>query len=52
MTTLRVRGGGMRWWHSICQWTGNEDFQYGISRFWEKYGQKTVFPTTDGAGKY
>ena len=21
---------------SICRWTRNEDFQYNISRFWEK----------------
>ena len=25
--------GGVR---SICRWTGNEDFKYGISRFLEK----------------
>lgn len=37
---------------SICQWTGNEDFQYGISRFLEKYGRKTVFSTLDGASNY
>ena len=37
---------------SICRWTGNVDFQYGISRFWEKYGWETVFLTLDGAGNY
>ena len=42
------RGGG----HSICQWTGNEDFQYSISRFLEKYDRETVFLTLDGAGNY
>ena len=31
---------------------GNKDFQYGISRFWEKYGRETVFSTLDGAGNY
>ena len=41
-------GGGS----SICRWTGNEDFQYGISRFWEKYGRETVFSALDGAGNY
>ena len=40
-------GGG-----SICRWTRNEDFQYGISRFLEKYGRETVFITLDGAGNY
>ena len=40
------------WGRSICQWTGNEDFQYGIPRFWEKYGRETVFSTIDGAGNY
>ena len=44
---LRGRGG-----RSICRWTGNVDFQYGISRFWEKYGWETVFLTLDGAGNY
>ena len=37
---------------SIFRWTGNEDFQYGISRFWEIYGRETVFSTLDGAGNY
>ena len=37
---------------SICRWTGNEDFQYGISRFGGKYGRETVFSTLDGAGNY
>ena len=36
----------------IYRQTGNEDFQYGISRFCEKYGRKTVFSTLDGAGNY
>ena len=36
---------------SICRWTGN-DFQYGILRFWEKYGRETVSSTLDGAGSY
>ena len=40
-----IRGG-----QSICQWTVNEDFQYGISRFWEKYCRETVFSTLDGVG--
>ena len=31
---------------------GNKDFQYGISRFWGKYGRETVFSTLDGAGNY
>ena len=35
---------------SICRWTRNEDFQYGISRFWKKYGRQTVFSTLDDAG--
>ena len=35
-----MEGGVVR---SIFRWTGNEDFQYGISRFWEKYGRETVF---------
>ena len=46
-------GGG----RSICRWTGSEDFQYGISRFWERcemrferYSRETVFSTQDGAG--
>ena len=43
-----VGGGGS----SICRWTGNEDFQYGISRFWEKYGRETGFSALDGAGNY
>ena len=38
-------GGG----HSICQWVGNEYFQYGILRFWEKYGWEIVFSTLDGS---
>ena len=37
---------------SICRWTGNEDFQYGIFRFWEKYGREIIFSTLDGAGNY
>ena len=37
---------------SICRWTGNEDFQYGISRFWKKYGRETVFSTLEGVGNY
>ena len=37
---------------SICRWTGNEVFLYGISRFWEKCGRETVFSTLDGAGNY
>ena len=41
-------GGG----RSTCQWTGNEDFQYSISRFLEKYDRETVFLTLDGAGNY
>ena len=28
---------------------GKERFSYGVSRFWEKYGRETVFPTLDGA---
>ena len=39
-------GGG----RSICRWTGNEDFQYGISRFWERSGREIVFSTQHGAG--
>ena len=43
--------------HSICQWVGNEYFQYGILRFWEKYGLRfwekygweMVFSTLDGS---
>ena len=35
---------------SICWWIGNKDFQYSISRFWERYDRKTVFSTLDGAG--
>ena len=27
----------------------NEDFQYGILRFWEKYDPEMVFPTLNGA---
>ena len=42
-----VRGGS-----SIFRWARNEDFQYGISRFWENYGRETVFSTLDGAGNY
>ena len=45
----KQRGEGMGW-HSICRWTRKEDFQYGISRFWEKYGRETVFSTLCGAG--
>ena len=37
---------------SIFWWTGNKKFQYGISRFWEKYGPETVFSTLDSAGNY
>ena len=37
---------------SICRWMGNEDFQYSISRSWEKNGREMVFPTLDGAGNY
>ena len=37
---------------SICWWTGNEDFHYGILRFGEKCGQETVFSTLDGPGNY
>ena len=45
---------GLKLWNlfSICRWTRNEDFQYGISRFLEKYGRETVFITLDGAGNY
>ena len=42
-----VRGGS-----SIFRWARNEDFQYGILRFWENYGRETVFSTLDGAGNY
>ena len=41
----RLKGGG----RSICRWTTNEAFQYGVSRFWEKYSWETVFSTLDGA---
>ena len=41
---------GGRGERSICRWTRNEDFQYFISRFWEKYGRETVSSTLDGAG--
>ena len=45
--------GGAGWERrSICRWTGNDDFQYSVSRFWEKYGRETVFSTLDGAGNY
>ena len=37
---------------SICRWTRNEGFWYGISRFLEKYGWETVFSTLYGAGNY
>ena len=37
---------------SICRWTRNEDFEYLMSRIWEKYGWETVFSTLDGAGNY
>ena len=37
---------------SICRWTGNEGFQYGISRFCRIYGRETVFSTLVGAGNY
>ena len=37
---------------SICRWAENEDFQYGISRFWEKYGRETVFSTLGAACNY
>ena len=37
---------------SICRWMGNEDFQYGVSRFWKRYGWEMVFSTRDGAGNY
>ena len=43
--TVGGGGGG-----NICRWTGNEDFQYKILRFWEKYGRETVFSTLDSAG--
>ena len=43
---------GGRGGSSICRWTGNEDFQYDISRFWEKYGREQVFSTLDCAGNY
>ena len=46
---------GKRGWgggRGICRWMGTEDFQNGTSRFWEKYGRETVFPTLDGAGNY
>ena len=39
-------GGG----RSIGRWTGNEDFQYGISRFWERSGREMLFSTQHGAG--
>ena len=45
-------GGAVGGWHNICWWTGNEDFQYDILRFSEKYGRETVFSTIDGAGNY
>ena len=38
--------------HSICQWTRNEDFQYSILRFWEKYARDSVFSALDSAGNY
>ena len=38
-------GGGEVCGHSICRWMGNEDFQYGISKFGEKYGREMVFST-------
>ena len=37
---------------SIFRWRRNKGFQFGISRFWEKYGRETVFSTLDGAGNY
>ena len=37
---------------SICLWTGNEDFQYGISRFWEKCSGERVYSTLDGTANY
>ena len=46
----RLKRGG----RSICRWTRNEAFQYGVSRFWEKYSWEMVFSTLDGgvtAGK-
>ena len=42
-------GGGER---IICWWMVIEDFQYGISRFWKKYGREMVFPTLGSAGSY
>ena len=36
---------GGRGGRSICRWTGNEDFQYSILRFWKKNGRETVFST-------
>ena len=45
------RGGGGEG-RSIYRWPGNEDFKYGISRFWEFYVRETVFPTLDGASNY
>ena len=48
--TLCIKGFKGR--SSIFRWTENEDFQYGISRFWEKYGRETVFSTLHGAGNY
>ena len=42
----RGEGGGCEvCGHSICRWMGNEDFQYGISKFGEKYGREMVFST-------
>ena len=39
LITGNFKRGGER---SICWWTRNDDFQYGTSRFWEKYGKNMV----------
>ena len=42
----------LKWEHSTCRWTGNEDFQYGTSRCGEKYGREIVFSTLGYDGNY
>ena len=42
----------LKWERITCRWTGNEDFQYGISRCGEKYGRETVFSTLGYDGNY
>ena len=52
MITLGVRGGGGGGGIVFASGREMKILSTVFRDFLEKYGRKTVFPTTDGAGKY